>query len=273
MEAVKYPIQHFTDHGIVLIPTLPSGATMGSWKDMQNYTRDMGKLAAYKKHDGIRKFQLYPRPSGYICLDVDRKNGKDGLRELYGIFLQAGKAMPAYLLDIATFPAYTATPSNGLHLYFRYQGLKLFRSCEIAPGLEAVHHNHLITAPGSEKDGKPYVFYGNLANAPTMPATLLSFLQEVPDEDTPRITWEYDQAQHGELSLQEIERIIEEQGDYSPIASRNRFTYEVAKFAKKKGYSPIEVEEYIAQRYQAGTFTAHEIRTAVNSAYRGTYEY
>ena len=273
MEAVKYPIQHFTGYGI-LIPTHPTqrGHAMGSWKDMQNYTRDMGKLAAYKKHDGIRKFQLYPRPSGYICLDVDRKNGKDGLRELYGIFLQAGKAMPAYLLDIATFPAYTATPSNGLHLYFRYQGLKLFRSCEIAPGLEAVHHNHLITAPGSEKDGKPYVFYGTL---PTHPQCLLPCFpscKKVPDEDTPRITWEYDQAQHGELPTGD-ERIIEEQGDYSPIASRNRFTYEVAKFAKKKGYSPIEVEEYIAQRYQAGTFTAHEIRTAVNSAYRGTYEY
>jgi hypothetical protein len=268
MEAVAYPIQHFTDHGIALIPTLPSGATMGSWKDMQNYTRDMGKLAAYKK-DGVKKFQLYPKANGFICLDIDRKNGKDGLRELYNLFTQAGKAMPGYLLDIGTFPAYTATPSNGLHLYFKYSGLKLYKSCEIAPGLEAVHYNHLLTAPGSEKDGKPYIFYGSLDNAPAIPATLLSFLTEVQQEQNKRIVWEYDKTQHGELSLQDIERIVEEQGEFSPAASRNRFTYEVAKFAQKKGYSPSEVEEYIAQRYEAATFTAYEIRTAVNSAYKG----
>ncbi|NCC64086.1 MAG: hypothetical protein EOM15_05480 [Spirochaetia bacterium] len=272
MEKMKNPIQHFTDHGIALIPTLPSGATMGSWKDMQNYTRDMKRLVAYKR-DGVNKFQLYPKANGYIGLDIDRKNGKDGLKELYNLFTKAGKAMPGYLLDIGTFPAYTATPSNGLHLYFRYSGLKLYRSCEIAPGLEAVHYNHLLTAPGSEKDGKPYTFYGSLDNAPAIPATLLSFLGEVQEGEAPRIVWEYKQAQHGTLSLQAIEQIIEGQGEFSPAASRNRFTYEVAKFAQKKGYSPIEVEEYITQRYEAATFTAYEIRTAVSSAYKGTHEY
>ena len=273
MEAVRNPVQHFIDNGIDLIPTLPSGATMGSWKDMQNYTRDIDLLARYWTDNGVRKYQLYPKVNGLICLDIDRKNGKDGLQELYGLFSQAGKAMPGYLLDVGTFPAYTATPSNGLHLYFRYQGMKLYRSGEIAPGLEAVHHNHLLTAPGSEKNGKAYVFYGDLADAPAMPAVLLSFLQEVTEETTPPIVWEYRQAQHGELSLPAIEQIIERQGDYSALASRNRFTYEIAKFARKKGYSPIEVEEYIAQRYKSDTFTAYEIRVAINSAYRGTHEY
>jgi hypothetical protein len=273
MEEVKNPIQHFIDHGIDLIPTLPSGATMGSWKDMQNYTRDYAKLVGYRTNNGVRKFQLYPRVNGLLCLDIDRKNGKDGLKELYRIFSQAGRAMPSYLLDIGTFPAYTATPSNGLHLYFRYQGMKLYRSREIAPGLEAVHHNHLLTAPGSEKDDKPYIFYGDLANAPTAPTTLIAFLTEVTEETEAPIVWEYKQAQHGELSLQAIEQIIGGQGEYSALASRNRFTYEVAKFARKKGYSPIEVEEYIAQRYQAETFTAYEIRVAINSAYKGTHEY
>lgn len=269
-ELILYPVQHFTEHGIQLIPTLPSGATLGSWKDMQNYTADMQRLAEYRRQ-GIRKFQLYPRISGLLCLDIDRKNGKDGLRELYSLFTKAGKAMPSYLLDIETFPAYTATPSNGLHLYFRYRGLKLFRSGELAPGLEAVHHNHLLTAPGSEKNGKPYLFYGDIGNAPEAPATLIAFMQEVrEDERAHRVVWDYEREQHGPLSLQDIEGIIEKQGQYSPLASRNRFTYELAKFAQRKGYSPNEVEEYIAQRYEGATFTAYEIRQAINSAYKGT---
>lgn len=271
MEAVLYPVKHFTNHGITLIATLPNGATIGSWKDPQNYTGDMARLAEYRRQ-GIRKFQLQPKAHGYLCLDIDRKNGKDGLRELYNLFTRAGKAMPGCLLDIGSFPAYTATPSNGLHLYFRYSGLKLYRSCEIAPGLEAVHYNHLLTAPGSEKDGRHYIFYGNLDNAPEAPATLLAFLQEVkPEGETRRrIAWDYEQARHGQLTLQDIEQIIGKQGLYTPASSRNRYTYEVAKFAQRKGYSPIEVEEYIAQRYEGPTFTAYEIRQAINSAYKGT---
>ena len=114
MEEVKNSIQHFIDHGIDLIPTLPSGATMGSWKDMQNYTRDYAKLVGLWTNNGGRKFQLYPRVNGLLCLDIDRKNGKDGLKELYGIFSQVGWAMPSYLLDTRTFPAYTVTSSCSL---------------------------------------------------------------------------------------------------------------------------------------------------------------
>ena len=263
------PLKHFLDCGIRVIPTYSDGKTRGSWKDPENFTSNLEDIRAYW-NQGIRRFQFHPIDCGLLCFDIDRKHGKDGLLELYRVFNTAGLAMPSYLIDVETFPAFTVTPSGGLHLYFRYAGESRYRSTEISPGLEAVHYNHLLTAPGSRKDTGEYVFYGDLREAPELPPVIGRFFTEYADpEKVSRPVWTYDRPTRGTLSLNDIAAVIDRQGEYSPGASRNRYTYEIAKFAKKQGYRPEDTEAYIRERFEAADFPLTEIRRTIDSAFRG----
>ena len=269
IDVIKKPLAHFLDHGVAVIPTLPSGATVGSWKDPANFTTDRDVVTRHWTA-GIRRFQFLPEAAGFLCFDIDRKNGKDGLLELYRIFNTAELAMPSYLVDVETFPSLTVTPSGGLHLYFRYAGESRYRSTEIAPGLEAVHYNHLLTVPGSRKEEGEYQFYGDLRQAPELPPVMQQFLAERAEpEKVSRPVWTYNQKTHGKLSLEEIAGVIDRQGQYSPEASRNRYSYEVAKYAKKQGYGPEELEAYLQERFEAEDFPLAEIRRTIESAFRG----
>jgi hypothetical protein len=268
-EPTPKPLRHFLDREVAVIATHGDGRTIGSWKDRENFTTEPEVVAKHWKA-GKRRFQLHPYYHGLLCFDIDRKGGKDGLQELYRVFHDKGLVLPSYLADLETFPALTTTPSGGLHLYFRYDGGKRYKSGEIAPGLEAVHYNHLLTAPGSRKDSGEYVFYGSLDDAPRAPVVLLRFLTEYrdPEKLKKRPTWTYDKPDRGPLSLDDIAGILDRQGEYSPGASRNRYAFELAKFAGRKGYSASEVEGYIRERYEAEDFPAREIAATVESAYR-----
>lgn len=266
------PLGHFIENGIAVIPTYQSGATAGSWKDPANFTTDRETIARHWKN-GIRRFQFLPASVGFVCFDIDRKNGKDGLRELNRIFTEAGVALPSYLFDVYTFPARTLSPSGGLHLYFRYRGGTRYRSGDVTPGsgLEVKHTKGLLTAPGSEKDGRPYRFFGDLNAAPPLPPVVERFLTPYVEhtERSRPVHWDFDRKDHGPLSLDDIADIIDRQGEYSPGASRNRYCYEVAKFARKKDYPAAEVEIYLRGRFEAPDFDGREISGVVASAYKG----
>lgn len=262
---IEKPLKHFLEYGIKLIPTYPDGRTLGTWKDPGNFTAAPDRIAAYWK-EGFRRFQFHPIDNGLLCFDIDRKKGKDGLLELYRLFETS--AMPSYLVDAESFPAVTVTPSGGLHLYFKYTGEK-YKSGEIAEGLEAVHYNHLLTAPGSRKESGEYTFYGDLNQAPQLPPVLQNFLTEYREQKKLTPVWTYNQTERGPLSLEDIRGIIDRQGEYSPEASRNRYTYEIAKFAQRKGYSAGAVETYIRGMLEAPDFNGEEISRTVESAYKG----
>jgi len=264
------PLKHFIESGIKVIPTHANGKTHGSWKDPKLFTGDLGKIKEHWK-TGFRKFQFMPCTHNLIVFDIDRKNGKDGIQEMFGLFNDKGVAMPGYLLDVNLHPAYTQTPSNGFHLYFRYSGSKRFKSGAIdvkTPGFECVHYNHLIAAPGSQKDNKPYIFYGDINKAPALPYVLESLLKPWGAEPEKKVTWAYKQKEYGDMSLSKIQEVIDKQGQYSPGASRNKYAYAIACFARKKGYSTIDVESFLCGCLAAPDFTEREIKYTVESAFK-----
>jgi len=269
------PLRHFLDHGVAVIPTTDHGPTLGSWKDSGNFTTDPGVVANHWKN-GIRRYQFLPQAAEFICFDLDRKNGKDGALELVHLFDEAGVVPPPYLASrepadwTDTFPAYSLTPSDGLHLYFRWAGREQYRSGELRPGLEVVHTGHLLTAPGSMKDGRPYLFFGSLQDAPALPPVVRGLLEPLKTTGTTRtapVHWEYKTTHHRDMSLGDIAEAIDRQGEYSRGSSRNRWTYEVAKFARRKGYDPASVEGFVRELLEAPDFDAREISQTVRSAY------
>lgn len=106
------PLRHWIESGVPIIATYPSGASAGSWKDHANYCRDLDTLVRHWRA-GIRRFQYLPEAAGLLVLDLDRKNGKDGLRELLRYFTSASVVLPDYLQDVERFPCWVGSPTGG----------------------------------------------------------------------------------------------------------------------------------------------------------------
>ena len=170
---------HFAQKGIALIGAYESGATIAGGDEYDKaFTIDTKRITELYKtgYNGqpINRFYFIPQQAGFICLDIDRKKGKqDGLQSLYNEF--GRDTLPAALAEIESFPCYVTTPSGGLHLYFKYNGEPI-KSGYICPEVEVKHGKPGLTAPGSSKDGKPYILHGNLEDAPPLYGIILERL-------------------------------------------------------------------------------------------------
>jgi len=153
---------------------------MAKVSDTKGFTADISLIRKYAA-EGTENWKFIPADNGLFCLDVDRKEGKaDGLKELLSAL---GNNAPPELQDIESrFPCYVKTPSNGYHLYFKYNGAKI-KNAELFPSVETKHGSAGLTAAGSYKDGKPYILYGAIENAPPLYPILLEHIRR---RDKPR---------------------------------------------------------------------------------------
>lgn len=85
--------------------------------------------------------------SGIIVLDVDVKNGAEGLKSLAELESEYG-SLPVTLR--------ATTPSGGQHLYFKHPGGKIKNRTSFRPGLDLRCDGGYIVAPPSSIDDKPY---------------------------------------------------------------------------------------------------------------------
>ncbi|WP_299912706.1 DUF5906 domain-containing protein, partial [uncultured Paracoccus sp.] len=107
--------------------------------------------------------------NGISVLDVDLKNGNDGLLSLATLGFDDHRAMS---------PVRTITPSGGRHLFFAYKADLKARVGKIGPGLDVRNNGGFVIAPGSIKNGERYIVDGQqLARGMPLP--------EWPDTLTP----------------------------------------------------------------------------------------
>jgi hypothetical protein len=127
-------LQYMTAKGIALIGAYDSGATIAAKEAWATaFTTDMKIIDALRTGEDSRakgritRLYFLPERAGLLCLDIDRKNGKDGIEEFYS-WTERTAGKPRHLLrrflqDIPKhFPCYVETPSGGLHLYFKHTG-------------------------------------------------------------------------------------------------------------------------------------------------------
>lgn len=151
---------------------------------------------------GRRQLRTLPSLGGFLVLDLDRGHAgqEDGIENLPELFKARGLPLPAVLRDLELFPAFTRSPSGGLHLWFKCRDFAGLPSGAIAPGVEIHGDRALITIPPSTKAGKgPYCFYGSLDAAPELEALggLLRLLKYAKakeprpaEKDRKRYSWE-----------------------------------------------------------------------------------
>lgn len=127
----------------------------------------LGDSKGRGRGEPIRRFMFEPARLGFIVLDLDRKNGKDGVADLLACFARKPLPVPLTDLDNGSHPCTVHTPSGGLHLYYRAPG-KCYSKTNLTPSgaVELFNTGSRITAPGSMKDGKSYTLQGSFDQAP-----------------------------------------------------------------------------------------------------------
>ena len=149
-------LYHFADHNCGIKDFWEVGP-----EKPESFTTDKKKISAMWK-TGKRQFKLFLR--GYIVIDIDRHHkNADGLERFYKIY--DIKRLPSALQNISAFPCRVETP-NGVHLYFRYNGPQLNGRHNLDHAIEV--KTKTITAPIIHRNGKPYVWLGNLDVAPRL---------------------------------------------------------------------------------------------------------
>jgi hypothetical protein len=278
-------IQAFASYGFPLMGCYPSGAAYRSGEDYRNgFTKDANRIQdlwtgkgdpwGHGRGSGIRLFRFEPGQGGFLCMDLDRnhKDGADGIQELLGVFRTNGLVLPSMFksLEAGSFPCYTLTPSGGLHLYFRYKGIRRYVHQFLAPAVEVFHFGNLLTAPGSIKEGKGgYTLMGSLDDAPLfpgilerllkMPATheskppkpVFSFLQAPPPKDQP--------------SMEALAQWATQDGEGG---GRNALCHAIAKRAARPEYRFTRSEVVAFLNEYPATAGHDQIETTVDSAFR-----
>lgn len=135
---------------------------------------------------------IHPGPSGFVAVDLDMKDGKDGIQS----WQEAGGTLEA--------PA-TTTPSGGLHLWYRQPEETIGTRNGCLEGVDIKGWGGYVVAPGSKIATGEYVLTGNIANAPQLPPQVLPLL---PGHRVKRVD-RFDESEHTEENLATYRRLVE----------------------------------------------------------------
>lgn len=233
--------------GGYILPATPDGKPL--YKDSESgRIRDRARLLE-KYNQGVTRFIFRPYTAGLIGIDCDKKNGKNGIRELLNII----GIEPEYFIE---------TPSSGYHFYF-FTDNQDYVSLELKPGLE-IKSKAFITIAGSKSDKGHYTAHGDPENISKLPESLKRIIPIRNNTPAPLYT-----PRAGEnISLNKIYDVIRKQGLTPTAGARNNFCFQFARFARKQGHRPDEVLNFLSF-LNTPDFSNREIYNAVQSAFRG----
>jgi len=271
-------LKHMINLNVALIGVYESGATIAkgeAWAgafatDMDTINTLWAGTNSRAKGTKIQRFYFIPQAARLLCLDIDNKNGKDGIKEFYLFCEKIGKPrhlLPNYLQDIPqSFPCYVSTPSGGFHLYFSYFGEKLQKKplSPEAPGVEVIHGKPGITSPGSYKNGKPYILHGNIKNAPLFPLFILTEIEKSKKKPPAYIPHGKIIKDSGRPSWEKIREWTEMDG---VGAGRNDRAFHLARHARNHGYTESETLDTLKHEPSLDGLPQKEIETTVKSAF------
>jgi hypothetical protein len=277
-------LQKYCDAGIKMIGVYENGSQIASGKDLEDaYTCNpeiIRELMFGKdprtKGQKITRFYFKPSHHGLLCIDIDIKNGKDGLIEFYTFCKRNGKSkqqLQKELQDLPnSFPCYTTTANSGYHLYFKHtwtekqqQGRKTYSLCS---GVEVTH---LLTTAGSFKDGKPYILCGNISAAPVLPKFIEAaiFNTETIKESKEKKSYSIKSKKDwGKPSWQQIIDWTEKDNSSEIAAGRNCHATYLAIHAKTHGYTEYETLSELCNDSKINSLPEKEIETIVKSIYK-----
>lgn len=136
-----------------VFPLQPGGKRpIPGTKGVHDATTDPATILAWAAEHPTANVGLAPALSGHAVLDVDCKNGTDGLASLNGI---APELCMKLELDLPAGRV-VRTPSGGYHVYFRTDIPLANSAGTLGKGLDVRGAGGYVVAPGSVIDGRAY---------------------------------------------------------------------------------------------------------------------
>lgn len=169
---------HYTTmskRGVPLMPCRPGTKMPGvksysSTGDFTGWAMTPAEVEAAKTTAfGFRASSL-----GMIVVDLDIKKGGDGINQFIAM-MPEGDPMREMVKN-NQFPAFTVTPSGGLHLFFKAETDELYKKVVPEKNVEIFHGSNYLLAPGSVVDGCAYIFHGDIDKAPPAPEWLIDLM-------------------------------------------------------------------------------------------------
>ena len=204
-----------------------------------------------------------------LCLDIDRKNGVDGIRNFYDYLERLGVAkemLPSYLqnLEDGSYPFYMSTPSGGVHLYFKYLG-----RCpdgQLCKGVEI--KNKQVSA--GYKDGKAYILHGNIEDMHRIPPLLLDkIIPKQVKEVQKKFSLHFLRKQDMKKEQPSWDKIVEwTSKDGNGTEGRNARAFSLTVHARTHGYDREETLENLMQDSSVNSLSQKELLDVVKSAYK-----
>ena len=181
------------------------------------------------------------KQTNLVVVDVDVKNGANGLESLKQLQLECGE------FDTRV----VRTPSGGLHYYFSYpRGVDTIKNrTNMKPGIDIRADGGYVIAPGSSIDGNPYEFEDEHKEIAALPQELFEILISNDQDD-------YSMTSH--FSIQNFEQ-----------GRRNNDVFNLACSLRGKGipYDIAENQVLIAANNCVPILSASEARRCLDSAY------
>jgi hypothetical protein len=288
-------LQKYCAAGIKMIGVYSNGAQIANGADIENaFTSDpkiirnllLGKDPRTKGQK-INRFYFRPSYSGLLCIDIDIKNGKDGLKEFYAFCKTNAekdeRQLQKELQDLPNnFPVYVATANGGYHLYFKHtwteKQQKAKNLISLCTGVEVPYN---IIPAGSFKDGKPYALHGDISEAPPLPEfiEIAIFNTEIIKKKTNEVsafihtkkTGTYKAKSKkvwGKPSWKLINDWTEKYYSSKIAAGRNCRATSLAICAKTHGYASEETLTELLRDTAVNSLEEKEIETVVKSIYK-----
>jgi hypothetical protein len=208
----------------------------------------------------------------FLCLDIDIKNGKNGILDLDRLLTSWGKPQekrPAALRNIeaGSFPCFVRTPSGGYHLYFKYHGQQPERGLFSNDYKSIEIKSTSITAPGSvNTEGKPYVLIGNFEQAPELYPFIAAKLPKA--ITTPKKFIPMTKKEYGRPSWELITQWTDKDGRGD--GGRDEYAYSLALHAATHDWPKNDTRrelEYMSWNYDK-SFTHSTLIKCIDSAYK-----
>jgi hypothetical protein len=286
-------LKEYVQAGIGLIGAYDNGATIAKGDEYDKaFTCDPNIIRLMwagkderAKWQPIRRYYFKPTIAGLICLDIDCKNGKDGIAEFYNFCRARGKSkehLPKMLQELPNnFPCFVKTPNGGYHLYFKERGEREVKITHLpnAPAVEV--KTKQLTAAGSFKDGKPYILYGNISAAPLLPIFIENaiFNTETMRKNPNKITVllqkqkkrtykTHGNKDWGKPSWDKITEWTEKDNSQEIGVGRNKRAFHLALHAKTHKYTFGETLNELLNDTTVNSLPEREIRDVVKSVYK-----
>jgi hypothetical protein len=261
-------LYYLTTHGIGIKP---------------HYAETSDKIAkSYSIETPVKQGKPYKAfiAGRFLVLDIDRHpDAPDGIQSLYAWLDGIGKPrdlLPPFMRDIdgGSFPAWQETPHGGYHLFFKYSGAK---QSDPSKGnftdtqgrqVKSIDILAFMIQTGWSRDGsgKPYIFHGNLDQAPALPDFIR---RRLPHKEKPAPVFiPLDKKKYeGATPWAKIVEFTDADGRGG--AGRNEWAYSAAVHAKTHNYTEAEALAALQNELRIEGLPNSEIQSAVKSAYRG----